>query len=214
MDAPTAPQDQNRRQPSRPLVLGLVGGIAAGKSAVAAAFAAHGLTLIDADVLARTAVQDPAVLQALAATFGPGILRDGSLDRAALGRLVFGDAGARARLEALLHPPILAAIEAQLQQAKAAGNSVLLDAPLLLETGLDRLCDHIVYVAAAAASRLARARQRGWSDAEWAQREAAQLPLAEKQARAAFTIDNDGDLAATNAQVTALLARLQAAGPG
>jgi len=191
-------------QPPRPLVLGLVGGIAAGKSAVAAQFAAHGLLVIDADAMARAAAQEPATQRAIAAAFGPVVSADGALDRAALGRLVFADPSARARLEAILHPPILAAIEAQLAGACAAGRSVLLDAPLLLETGLDRLCDTVVFVAATPATRAARARSRGWTEAEWQGREAAQIPVAEKAARAAFAVQNDGDLAATAAQVAAV----------
>lgn len=194
--------------PHPPLVLGLVGGIAAGKSAVAALFAAHGLEVVDADLLARAAAQQPAAVQAIAAAFGAAITRDGAIDRAALASLVFADPDARARLEAILHPPILAAIEARLHAARAAGRSVLLDAPLLLETGLDRLCDTVVLVDAAAATRAARAHARGWTEAAWQQREAAQAPLAAKAARAAFVVHNDGDLQTTAAQVAAVLAAL------
>ncbi|MBM4059773.1 MAG: dephospho-CoA kinase [Planctomycetes bacterium] len=197
-------------RPARPVVVGLLGGVASGKSAVAGLFAAHGLRHVDADALARAAAAEPEVVAAVAAAFGPAVLASAGLDREALGRLVFADAAARRRLEAILHPRILARIDSALAAARAAGESVLLDAPLLLETGLDRCCDHVVFVAASEATRAARAAARGWPADELARREATQLPLAEKQARASRTLDNDGPLAATADQVAALLGELGA----
>jgi dephospho-CoA kinase len=194
-------------RPAPPLVIGLVGGIASGKSAVAALFAAQGLCRIDADREARRVVDRPEVRAGLRARFGDSIFAaDGSLDRAALGALVFADAEARRDLEALTHPAIRAAIAAALDAALAAGDSVLLDVPLLLEGGLVDRCDAVVFVDAPESLRAARVRARGWAEGELQRREAAQLPLAVKKARATASIENAGDLDRTRSQVVRLLA--------
>lgn len=199
-------------RPATPLVIGLMGGIAAGKSTVAAAFARRGLRHIDADQHARAATARPEVLAALVAAFGPSIrAADGTLDRPRLAALAFADAAARQRLEAITHPAIRAAILADLAAARAAGQSVLLDAPLLLEGGLIELCDVTVFVQASDATRERRARSRGWPAGELERRQAAQAPLAAKLAAADHVIDNDGTVDATEAQVDALLQRLLAA---
>ena len=201
-----------RFQPRTPVVIGIVGGIAAGKSAVAERFAAHGLRHVDADRHARAVSQRKDVLAEVAAAFGPAVVQGGvqggTLDRAAMAALVFRDPGARTRLEAILHPRIRQDILAELAAAKAAGQSALLDVPLLYENGLFEHCDHVVFVDAPDAVRQARAASRGWADGELARREAAQLPLAEKRARADFAIDNGGDRATMAAQVARLLAHL------
>lgn len=195
-------------RPPTPVVIGIVGGIAAGKSAVAERFAAHGLRHIDADRHARAVSGRADVLAELTATFGPTAVRDGQLDRAAMAAKVFADPSARGRLEAILHPRIRADILAELAAAKADGQSALLDVPLLFENGLFAHCDHVVFVDAPDAVRQARAASRGWADGELARREQAQLPLAEKRARADFVIDNGGDRATMAAQVARLCAQL------
>ncbi len=202
---PATPPEARPFRPAVPVVLGLLGGVAAGKSTVAATFAAYGLCRIDADEVARTVSSEAPVLQSIAAAFGPAVVRGGALDRPAMAAVVFRDPAARARLEAILHPPIRARILAGLAAAKARGDSVLLDVPLLLENGLIAECDHVVFVHAADATRRARAAARGWSPDELARREAAQAPLAEKRRRAAFTVDNDADLATMRAAVAAVL---------
>jgi dephospho-CoA kinase len=208
---PTAmPNPPRPFQPRRAVVIGLLGGIAAGKSAVAEAFAAHGLQVIDADRIARDVVETPAVAAELRAAFGPGVADDrGSLRRAELAKVVFADPAARQRLEAITHPRIRSAIEAELAAAAGLGRSVLLDAPLLLEHGLIDRCGVNVFVDASEAARRERARARGWDDGELARRERAQAPLAAKRARAEFTIHNDGSLADLRAQVAAVLAALE-----
>lgn len=197
-------------RPRSPVVIGILGGVAAGKSAVAELFAARGLRHVDADALARDVADQPDVVEAVGTAFGPSVRRGNGLDREALGRIVFADPGARRRLEAIVHPRVLASIDSALQAARAAGESVLLDVPLLLETGLDRRCDRIVFVDATAAVRQARAAARGWPEGELARREAAQRPLAEKKARATDIVSNDGPLEATARSVDELLAELAA----
>jgi len=186
-----------------------VGGIAAGKSTVAALFAARGLHHVDADAHARAVSSDPAVVREIGRRW-PAAVRDAAIDRAALARIVFADPAEKRQLEALLHPEIRARILAEVAATTRAGTSVLLDVPLLLENGLVELCDHVVFVHADPAVRARRAHDRGWPPDELARREAAQTPIAEKAARAGHRIDNDGDLAATARQVDELLAGLGA----
>ncbi len=200
-------------RPAPPVVIGIVGGIAAGKSAVAAAFATHGLQHVDADAHAREAAGQPEVLAELQAAFGPGVVGPTGLDRAAMAARVFADPAARAQLEAILHPRIRARILAAIDAARSAGQSVLLDAPLLLEGGLVAFCDRVVFVHAAEATRSRRAARRGWAPEELARREAAQAPLAQKRARADFVVDNDGELATMQQQVAAILDRLRPGSP-
>lgn len=196
--------------PDPPIAIGLLGGIASGKSTVARVFAEHGLELLDADAEARAVTANPDVLAAIAARFGATVLTgDGRLDREQLARIVFADPQARRDLEELTHPPIRAALLARLDQARAAGHSVLLDVPLLLEGGLIERCDVAVFVAASESTRLARARARGWDDGELHRREANQAPLDVKRARCRYSIDNDLPLPAVKAQVASILEDLQ-----
>ncbi|MEY4828801.1 MAG: Dephospho-CoA kinase [Planctomycetota bacterium] len=205
------PESPTLFRPQRPIVLGIAGGIAAGKSAVAAAFSAHGLVHIDADKIAREVTARTDVVAAIAKDLGSEVIAaDGTLDRQAVAARVFSDASARARLEALTHPPVRQAILDAIAAAKARGDSVLLDVPLLLERGLVDQCDRVVFVHASEATRRARAASRGWADGELDRRERAQASLDEKRARADFTVDNDGSIAAMRQQVAELLLGLAA----
>lgn len=211
VSAPTPTPPSGDFRPAKPLVIGLCGGIAAGKSAVAAAFSARGLCHVDADRLAREVAARPDILAAMVHQFGAQILTAaGTLDRKSLAQLVFGDPLARRQLEAITHPPVRAAIRKELEAATGAGTSVLLDIPLLLESGWVPACDHVVFVHASDAVRAARAATRGWDERELARREAAQASLAEKRACARFVIDNNGTREAMAQQVDAILRQLTA----
>lgn len=201
-----------RFSPRRPLVVGIAGGIAAGKSVVAAAFSAHGLVHVDADRLAREVTQRPEILAAIAMALGPDLLTpQGQLDREKTAARIFNDPVARQQLEALTHPPVRNETLAAIAAAKAAGDSVLLDVPLLLERGLIEACDHVIFVHASDATRRARALARGWTEGELERREGTQASLDNKRARAGFVIDNDGSLEATRRQVGEVLRRIEAA---
>lgn len=127
--------------------IGLTGPTGAGKSTVASVFTQAGAYHIDADAVARTAVNTPATLRALADTFGVAILRaDGTLDRKALANVAFSSKQNTAKLNAITHPVILAEIRRQLDAA--TGTMAVLDVPLLFESGLDALCDITVAVLA------------------------------------------------------------------
>lgn len=196
------------------LVVGLTGNIAAGKSAVAARLASHGVPVIDADRLARDAVAPgtPA-LRAIAARWGAGILApDGSLDRAALRRIVFGDAAERRALDAIVHPEVARLRDAAVEAERTRGAAlVVCDIPLLFEVGLEGAMDRIVLVDAPVDVRRERlVRDRGLAPAEADAMIAAQLPAGRKRAAAHHVLENDGTRAALDAQVDTLLLELRA----
>ena len=196
-------------------LIALAGGIASGKSLVAARLGELGAVVIDADELARAAVEpgSPA-LQRIAAEFGAELLLpDGSLDRPALGAIVFGDAERLAALNAIVHPEVGRRSRAAIHAAAAAdsGAIIVYDIPLLVETGRHRTerFDRIVTVAADAETRVRRiVEHRGLDEAEARARIAAQASEAQRQAIATDVIDNDGTIEATLAQVDALWAEL------
>ena len=174
--------------------VGLTGGIASGKSTVAELLAAHGAVIIDSDRLAREVVEPgTAGLAAVVDRFGTGVLAaDGSLDRAALGRIVFADPSARADLEAIVHP-LVRARAAGLAASAPAGAVVVQMIPLLVETGQAGNFDQVVVVDVEPAVQLDRLQQRdGFSPAEATARVAAQAPRELRLRAADVVIDNSG----------------------
>ena len=214
MPRPENDPDQRPRPfaPASPTVIGLVGGIASGKSTVAALFASHGVKHIDADRHAREASRDPDVLTEIRSRIGERYVVDDQIDREAMADLVFNDASAKDALESIIHPRVRARILADVRRAADQGQSSLLDVPLLFEAGLWALCDRIVFVEASCESREARAQTRGWDADELARREQSQLPLAEKQSRSDATINNEGPIHETAKAVADLLRGLEAGG--
>ncbi|MHB1297791.1 MAG: dephospho-CoA kinase [Gemmatimonadaceae bacterium] len=190
------------------LTVGLTGNIASGKSAVAAQLASLGALIVDADILAREAVEPgrPALL-AIEARWGHGVLRrDGSLDRAALRRIVFADPAERTALDAIVHPAVARLRHAAVETARRRGEAlVVCDIPLLFEAGLEGTVDRIVLVDAPVEVRRDRiVRDRGLAPEEADAMIAAQMPADAKRARAHYVIDNDGTLEELEARVDAL----------
>lgn len=193
--------------------IGLVGGVASGKSLVAQLFAELGAGILNADRTGHEVLAtDPEVRQAVVARWGPKVLAaDGSIDRTAVATRVFppsdgspNEAAAADRefLESLLHPRIRQRLAAKEADFAAQGYpAVVLDAPLLLEAGWGPLCDLIVLVDAEPSVRLNRALARGWSVAEFARREAAQWPMERKRRAAHVTLANDSDVASLRSAV-------------
>src|SRR5690349_10361227 len=176
------------------LMVGLTGGIGAGKSAVAARLAAHGAVVIDADKLAREAVAPGSDgLSQVVAAFGRGVLGpDGALDRPALGRLVFADADARKRLEQIVHP-FVRARTAELVATAPPDAVVVNDVPLLVEAGLAGAYEVVVVVLADEATRIARlVRDRGMTTDEARARIRAQATDDQRRAVADVIVRNDG----------------------
>lgn len=186
-------------------LVGLTGSIASGKSTVSRILRELGAPVIDADAIVHQ-LQQPGtpVLAAIAQAFGPGVIRpDGSLDRAALGAIVFGDPARRKELEGIVHPAVRAEIWQQVDRYRAEGRpAVVLDIPLLFESGWDRLVDEVWVVYVDRPTQEARLAARDqMAPAEVARRIAAQMDLEAKRAKAHRVIDNRGTEAETRAQV-------------
>ena len=193
------------------MVVGLTGGIGSGKSAVAAAFSAAGIEVSDADALAHTLTAPGAPgYEAVLAAFGPDCRRpDGALDRAALRRLVFADAAARSRLEAILHPLIRAA--GQHEEAAWTGPYGIRVVPLLLERGGPSGVDRVLVVDCPEEMQIRRVMARsGLTEAEVRAIMATQLPREARLARADDTLDNAGPATSILPQVAALDRRYRA----
>lgn len=188
------------------LRVGLTGGIGSGKSEVSRRLVARGAVLIDADLLAREVVEPGTPgLAAIVEAFGREVLlADGTLDREALGRIVFADPESRKRLNAIVHPLVGAATTARFEAALAADPAAIVvhDVPLLVESGLGRAYDAVVVVAARPETQLHRlVALRGMTEADARARMAAQASLEDRLAVATHVIWNDGALDELDAQV-------------
>jgi dephospho-CoA kinase len=185
------------REAGRPVVIGLCGGVASGKSTTARAFADLGAAVVDADKVGHEALEDTSVKDLVARVFTDGIFRpDGSVDRKRLAEVVFRDPARRRDLEAITHPWIRAQIQTRLRDliAKRQHPAVVLDVSLLLESGAygDQI-DLLVFVDAPDAARQMRAeRDRAWDSTEVVRRESHQLSIAEKRRLSDVVIENHG----------------------
>ena len=191
----------------RPPVVGLTGGIGAGKSAVAAIFAELGCVVSDSDQDSRVILAEPEVLETIRGWWGPGVITsDGKPDRSAIAEQIFRNSEDRARLERLIHPRVHKAREHAFSTAPPSTRALVIDAPLLFEAGIDGSCDAVVFVDTPAEVRLERVRlNRGWDESEWSRRESAQMPLAEKRSRATAVIDNSVGIDSLRSKVEAVL---------
>lgn len=192
----------------KPLIIGLTGNIATGKSTVLHYFAAKGAQIIDADQLTHRAMQpDGLAYAAIVEAFGADILNaDGTINRPALGKIVFSDTAALQQLEQIVHPAVF--VLAQREIAATQAPVVILEAIKLLEARrLVKLCDEIWVITASPETQLRRLlEQRGMEEGEARRRMAAQSPQAEKVKQADRVIDNDSTPAALAAQLDALWA--------
>ncbi len=214
------------------LRVALTGGIATGKSYVLARFAERGAPTIDADVLAHRAVAPGSEgYRAVIERFGTAILQSGSqepdpgrasdstngpeIDRARLGRIVFGNESARHDLEAIVHPAVYGAVDtwfAALERGESAARTPhvgIADIPLLYETGQDGAFDRVIVAACPPEMQLQRLMARNaLTEADARQRISAQLPIGEKSRRADFVIDTSGTHAGTDRQVSEIWDRI------
>ncbi|MEV5605891.1 dephospho-CoA kinase [Streptomyces sp. NPDC052299] len=192
------------------LKVGLTGGIGAGKSEVSRLLVGHGAVLIDSDRIAREVVEPGTPgLAAVVEEFGPGILSpDGTLDRPALGAIVFADPDRLAALNAIVHP-LVRDRSAELEKAAGPDSVVVHDVPLLTENGLAPLYDLVVVVDAAPETQLDRlVRLRGMTEEDARARMAAQATREQRRAVADVVIDNDGPVEELTARVREVWAEL------
>lgn len=193
---------------ARKPVIGVVGGIGAGKSTVARLLAERGGRLIAADPIAHEALRDPQVREQVVARFGRDVIdADGEVNRRKLGEIVFADADARRELEAWVHPWVRQKAEQIRRDAEHDPDVgfIVLDAALLLEAGWHDGCDHLIFVEVPRETQWQRLLARGWTAEQIAAREQAQWPLAEKRRRADAIVHNGGTLEETARQLDNLL---------
>jgi dephospho-CoA kinase len=193
-------------------IIGIVGGIGSGKSFVASLFGELGCLVIDSDRQVASVYRDPDVQKTLRQWWGDAVIGpDGNINRSLIASKVFNNPLERERLEQLVHPRVHAAREAAMRQAANDPTVVAFvwDTPLLLETGLNRECDAIVYVDAPLEQCLQRVKNsRGWDEAELARREILQSPLDSKREIADYQVSNAADAEEVRRQVRHILSRI------
>ena len=175
-------------------VIGIVGGIGSGKTAVAAELVKHGGWLINADHFGHEALRQSDIKQQVIAHFGRDILdAGGEIDRRRLGAKVFADVNELRALEAIVFPFIGQRIRQEIEQAQRRDDVrfIILDAAVMLEAGWNGVCEKLIFVEAPFEQRLQRVRQqRGWTEVDLHKRENSQIPLDEKRRRADSVIEN------------------------
>lgn len=200
-------------------VIGLVGGIGSGKSAVAGIFRGLGAVVIDADAIAHDVLRRPGVIKEIAETFGRDVLEEGAVSRPRLAAKAFNDKSLIDKLNRIIHPAVIEETR-QVIESERGGEGrgdrgdrgdrgcgvIVIDAPLLFEAGVDQLCDVIVLVDASDEVRKRRlADKRGWAWDEVLRREKFQDSLISKRRRADYIIDNNGPFENAAAQIARLL---------
>ena len=193
-------------------VIGIVGGIGSGKSAVSRVFEAQGCVVSDSDESVREILRDSAVIKQLVGWWGREIFgADGSIDRSKVAQIVFDQDFERRKLEGLIHPLVHEARRGLIARAIAQGaTGVIIDAPLLFEAGVDSECDAVVFVDTPIEIRRARVEQsRGWDSNELDRREKTQLGLEHKRKRSDYTIANIGLLEELDGRVARVLASIR-----
>jgi dephospho-CoA kinase len=202
---------------SKPIV-GLAGGIGAGKSTVAGVFESLGAAVIDSDRLNHEQLSDPEVVATLRSWWGDAIVADtGGVDRKAIADVVFEAPEELKRLQALIYPRIDRRRDELLDKCDADSKvkAIVLDTPKLFESGLDQLCDAVVFVEADRDIRLRRAGQaRGWSERELTRREKLQNRLDFKRARADYTVVNNSNIVDLRTSIERILASVLASFAG
>jgi dephospho-CoA kinase len=203
--AMSAAKSDSAKSGERPFVLCLTGSLGMGKSTAARFFAEAGVPVHDSDATVHALYEGEAV-PAIERAF-PGSTSGGKVDRAKLADMVLGDSAALARLEAIVHPLVRDSTERFLAEARARGEKVVvLDVPLLFETGTQRLCDAVVVVSAPPEVQRQRAFERpGMTEEKFAALLAKQMPDAEKRRRADFIVDSSKDFDHARAQVRDIL---------
>jgi dephospho-CoA kinase len=193
-------------------IVGLAGGIGAGKTTVAKMLGELGAGVIESDALGRLEINSREVKKVLRQWWGDDVLAaDGSVDRKKVASIVFRDPAQRHRLEALLHPRI-AVRRADMMtdfEKQSRIKIVVLDSPLLYETDLDLMCDAVIFIDARPDVRLPRSEKtRHWTKEEIEQREKTQQPLDMKRARADHICDNNSTLAALRTQLERVFSQI------
>lgn len=201
----------NEAEASRPRIIGIIGPPCSGKSTVAQILQSHGGVWINADTIAKEQLGDPGVINELVERFGTSIRQsDGTLSRPVIADLVFGDDAESIRrleeLEAIIHPRTRLAIGERISQATNRGVSlVVLDVPLLIESGWDSQCDEVWCLKIDPTRQAELLAARGWDLDELKRRQRRQLPWQEKEKRSTTVIVNDGTLGELESKIQLLV---------
>ena len=189
-------------------IIGILGGVASGKSVVAGRLKELGAEVLDADVVAHEVLREEDVKSAVRQRFGGGVIgADGEIARGELACIVFAEdevgQSALRELEAIMHPRIGERLQQRIESIREEGKAkaIVLDAAVMMKANWHKLCDVLLFVEVSPEVRMQRAKSRGWQDGEVAAREARQTPVAEKRAVADVVIDNSGELSHTFVQV-------------
>ena len=189
---------------SKTPIIGILGGVGAGKSTVAGQFLALGCPVIDGDAIGHELLQNPTVKRMLRSRWGKEIFdASGAVDRTALAAKVFSSPVELARLNRILHPRIRRRIRSLIAQGRAdrSVRAIVVDAAVLMEAGWDDLCTVCVFVRAGKRLRRSRVAPRGWSAREWRQRENSQISLDKKAARCEYTVVNSSSISLLRKQI-------------
>ena len=180
---------------ARKPIIGIVGGIGSGKSYVAGLFGELGCLVIDSDAAVRRGYEDAGIRETLKGWWGQSVFQaDGRVNRSAIAQKVFADGKERQRLEELMHQWVDAERQRAMVTASPQTIAFIWDSPLLIETGLNRKCDAVIYVDTPLEERIRRVKaQRGWDQPEIAQREKLQLPLDRKREISDYVVVNGDD---------------------
>ena len=213
MNQDVSEPNRARTRRTKPII-GLAGGVGAGKSSVARFFELLGAAVIDSDRLAHDELNDPEVIATLRHWWGDSILSSsGDVARGAVGNIVFANAAELARLEGLLYPRL----ERRRRELIAVYEgderilAIVIDAPKLFEAGVDQVCDVVVFVEADRRARLGRvADSRGWTEEELTRRENLQKPLDLKKASADYVVANNSSTEELRIQVKQVLSSVLA----
>ena len=181
-----------------------MGGIASGKSTVAAEFARLGCKVINADAIAHELLEKEAIKQQVVAAFGPSVLnKEGKIDRRKLAEIAFADEQKLSSLNMIIHPLVLEQVERQIEQYSRQSDipAIVLDMPLLVEVGWAKRCDRLVFVRCSSEIRAERAKKMGFDKKQLKMRENSQISLDNKAGIADNTIENNSDFSALVRQV-------------
>ncbi len=198
----------HRSQP----VIGILGGIGAGKSTVAAEFAALGCARLDADAIGHELLAEPDVQAEIRRRWGDGVFgADGRIARRALGRAVFAQPQELAELNKIMHPRIRRRLEQRLAELRqdASVPAVVLDAAIMLEAGWDDLCTDLVFVEAPPQARQERVvSSRGWAPTDWQGREKSQISLDKKRQKCKYSLDNSSNVSCLRERIRELFRQI------
>ena len=192
-------------------IIGVTGGIGSGKSLVANILKENGCVVADADENTKVVLHRKEVQQQLVEWWGAKVLDDnGNVDRAFVASIVFNEANEINRLESLIHPLVRKLQEETFNNAPKDAIGLVIDAPLLMESGLDTLCDAIIFVDSPFETRLKRVvEHRSWNEEQLRKREASQIGLDTKRSSADHIIINDGDIAHIEQQTRSVLSLIR-----